>query len=242
MNDDILNKLKKLLNLSKSATGAESDLALERATALAAKHNIDLALAIIDQPVKEEFTEGEFPEGKRQCVAQRFITQIVQDHFNVQIIYSGSRYFGRKILFLGRKSDVEFAIYVQEFLKNHMMNSWRYYQKSHKVNTIYRATFLESFTRGLDKKLTEAKIKQEDESFAGLSEEIQGESRNKYALIIQNEEDERNNFMCKKYPKLGKAPRARLNFFGGGNTEQAGFNSGYSTNINRPLMGQLAIC
>jgi len=240
MNTIILEKLKKLLQLHKGQTGAESDLALEKAQALATQHNIDLALAVVEEPVKEEFVEGEYIEGKRQGVAQRFISNILSEHFKVKIIYSGSRFSGRKILFLGRKSDVDFAIYVQSFLKNHMMSSWQYYQKVNKAPVSHRATFLESFARGLDLKLTEAKKKQEDESFGGLAPEIREDSRNKYALVIQTEKEERENFVKKKYEKLYKTTRARLPLYGG-NASQAGFSSGYTTNIARPLTGQLCL-
>jgi len=240
MNTIILEKLKKLLQLHKGQTGAESDLALEKAQALATQHNIDLALAVVEEPVKEEFVEGEFIEGKRQGVAQRFISNILSEHFNVKIIYSGSRFYGRKILFLGRKGDVDFAIYAQSFLKHHMMSSWQYYQKLNDAPVSHRATFLESFARGLNVKLTEAKKKQEDESFSGLAPEIQEDSRNKYALVVQNEKEERENFVKKKYEKLRYIKSVRLPLYGG-NASQVGFSSGYATNIARPLMGQLCL-
>lgn len=242
MNEEILNKLKKLLNLSKGATGAEAEAALEKATALAAKHNIDLAIAAIDNaPIKEEFVEGEYVEKRRKCVAQRFISKLLTDHFNVKIIYSGSRYHGQKILFLGRKSDVDFALYAQDFLKRHMMDSWDYYKASHKVETRFRATFFDGFWRGLDTKLKEAKRKQEQDSFGELPTDIKVAAESRYAIILQDEKKERENFVNKKYPKLRHVQAARLNVYGG-NAAEAGFSTGYSTNINRPLMGQLAIC
>lgn len=240
MNEEILNKLKKLLQLHKGATGAEAEAALEKATALAAKHNIDLAIAAVETPIKEEFVEGEYIEKRRKCVAQRFISRLLGDHFNVKIIYSGSRYAGQKILFLGRKSDVDFAIYAQNFLKKHMMDSWDYYKKSRKVETRFRATFFDGFWRGLDTKLSEAKRKQESESFGGLAEEVKVAAENRYAIILQDEKKERESFVKKKYPTLYKTQTARLNVYGG-NAAEAGFSTGYSTNINRPLMGQLCL-
>lgn len=242
MNEEILNKLRKMLTLHKGASGAESDAALEKATALAAKHNIDLAIAAIDEAPtkKEEFIQGEFIEKRRKCVAQRFITDILQNHFNVRVLYQGSRYYGQKILFLGRKSDVEFAIYVQGFLKSHIMDSWDNYKTAHNAPTSHRATFFSGFYRGLNVKLTEAKRKQEEESFNGLAPEIKVNAENRYALIIKSEEIERENFVTTKYPKIRNASSARLNYYGG-DTAHAGFKHGYATNIARPLMGQLCL-
>jgi hypothetical protein len=239
MNTEILEKLKKLLQLHKGATGAEAESALEKATTLAAKYNIDLALASIEQP-KEEFTSEEILEGKRMSVTQRFISNVLQKHFNVDLVYSGSRYDGVKICFLGRKSDVEFALYVQSFLKEHMMRSWQYYQKTNNAKTRYRATFLEGFTRGLDIKLTEAKTKQENESFAGMATNIQKSSREKYSIVLVNNKKERDNFVKTKFPKLYISNASRLNIYGG-DASSAGFNTGYTTNISRPTDGQLCL-
>ena len=121
-----------------------------------------------------------------------------------------------------------------------MMDSWDYYKKSHKVETRYRATFFDGFWRGLDTKLTEAKRKQEEESFNGLTPEIKDGAQNRYALMVQNEKDERENFAKAKYSRLYKTQAARLNVYGG-NAAEVGFSSGYTTNIARPLMGQLCL-
>jgi hypothetical protein len=240
MNDEILNKLKKLLALSNSATTAEAENAMEKAIAIAAKHNIDLATVSISAPDKEEFIETEYLEGKRKCVCQVFISKIIMDHFNVKLIYSGSRYSGQRICFLGRKSDVEFAVYVQEFLKTHMMNAWKYYQKSKGVSTRLRATFFNGFYRGLNHKLTEAKKKQEQTSFGEINESIRSDAMNKYQLAIQTENEARENFVSSKYPSLRKGTKTRLNLYGG-EASQAGFASGSTTNIFRPIGGGLCL-
>lgn len=230
MNDEILTKLKKLLTLSNSATTAEAENAMEKAIAIAAKYSIDLATVAISAPEKEEFIETEYLEGKRKCVCQSFISKIITDHFNVKLIYAGSRYSGRRICFLGRKSDVEFAVYVQEFLKTHMMNAWKYYQKSKSASTRLRATFFMGFYRGLDQKLTEAKKKQEQTSFNEVNESIRGDAKDKYALMIQTENDARENFVTNKYPNLRRGARTKMINYGG-EASQAGFASGSITNI-----------
>jgi hypothetical protein len=240
MNQEILLKLKKLLTLSNSATTAEAENAMEKAIAIAAKHNIDLSSVSISAPEKEEFIETEYLEGKRKCVAQSFISKIITSHFNVKLIYSGNRVLGQRILFLGRKSDVEFAVYVQEFLKTHMMNAWKYYQKSKMADTRERATFFMGFYRGLDGKLTVAKKNQEQNSFGEINESIRSNAVHKYELMIQSEVEARENFVSKKHPtlKYGKAKRF-INY--GGSAEQAGFASGSTTNIFRPIGGGLCL-
>jgi hypothetical protein len=251
MDENIVNKLKKLLTLSKGATGAEADSAMEKAVALAAKHNIDLACAIVSAPIKEEFVEGEAPEGKQRAVTTRFISRILRNHFNVRVIMSGSRYCGMKNLILGRKSDVEFALYVNDFLKEHMTTQWKMAARAHKLPASHRATFFESFSRGLSSKLNDAKKKQEEETFSNLSRpadgttpsapsEFETSARNRYALILQDEVRDRDLFVEKKYPGLRTIRTGGLANYGG-SAASAGFNSGYTTNIARPLKGALCL-
>ena len=55
MNQNLLNKLQKLLALGNSASEHESQLAIEKAQELAAENNIDLAIvALQDQTVTPE--------------------------------------------------------------------------------------------------------------------------------------------------------------------------------------------
>lgn len=240
MNTEILSKLKKLLNLSNSATTAEAENAMEKAVALATKHGIDLSTVVLNVPEKEEMIQTEYMEGKRKCVAQKFISAIIQKHFNVNLVYSGSRWSGQKICFLGRKSDVEFAVYVQEFLKEHMMRAWNTYQKAHKVDTRLRATFLDGFWRGLDQKLSDAKKNQENSSFGEIHESLRKDAMNNYSLIVQSEKVERERFVSSRYAFLRKTASSRYTNYGG-EVQSAGFRHGNTTNIFRPIGGGLAL-
>lgn len=240
MNTEILSKLKKLLTLSNSATTAEAENAMEKAVALATKHGIDLSTVVLNAPEKEEMIRSEYMEGKRKCVAQKFITSIIQKHFNVNIVYSGSRWSGQKIIFLGRKSDVEFAVYVQEFLKEHMMRAWTSYQKAHKVHTRLRATFFDGFWRGLDQKLTDAKKNQEASSFGEIHESLRVDAMNNYAIVIQSEKVAREKFVSSSFSSLRKTQTTRyVNY--GGQVQSDGFHHGNTTNIFRPIGGGLAL-
>ena len=173
--------------------------------------------------------------GNRMCVAQKWISWLLQDHFKVSLVYSGSRWSGRRMYFLGRKSDVEFAKYVQDFLKEHMMRSWQYYQKSHGASTRDRATYFSGFHRGLSDKLETAKREQEKESFAAVAEPTRVEAQNRYTLAVVSEQEARKQFMASEFGRLGKArsTTTRINYNAEAN--KAGFAAGRATNIARPL-------
>lgn len=232
----IVDKLKKLLTLSKGASGAEAETALAMAMRLATKHEIDISSIQLANPEqkKEEMVKSDVHCGARMSVAQKWISWILQDHFKVSLVYSGSRWSGRKLYFLGRKSDVEFAKYVQDFLNEHMLRSWQYYMKSHKVETRYRATYFSGFHRGLSQKLTEAKKAQETQSFAEISEPVRAAAQNNYSLIVVSEKQARKQFMTEVFGKLGNVRRASCITYNNG-ANSAGFAAGQSTNIARPL-------
>ncbi len=237
MESPILEKLKKLLTLSKDATGAEAETALAMATKLAIKHDIDISsikLATGEQK-KEEMVNDVLTCGARMSVAQKWISWLLQDHFKVSIVYGGSRWSGRIMYFLGRKSEVEFAKYVQDFLKEHMLRSWQYYQKANKVDTRYRATYFSNFYRGLDAKLKEAKKAGEKEGFAAMAVPVRAVAQSQYALALVNEKEERNQFMNKQFKALRNAPAARTSIYSNEAVSKAGFAAGQATNIARPL-------
>ncbi len=233
----ILEKLKKLLTLSKDATGAEAETALAMATKLGIKYEIDISsiqLANGEQK-KEEMVKNILDCGARMSVAQKWISWLLQDHFKVSIVYGGSRYSGRIMYFLGRKSDVEFAKYVQDFLKEHMLRSWQYFQKANKVDTRYRATYFNNFYRGLNTKLMEAKKTGEKEGFAAVAEPVRAATQSRYALALVNEKEERKQFMNQQFKALRNVSATRTNLYHNDAVSKAGFAAGQATNIARPL-------
>jgi hypothetical protein len=233
----ILEKLKKLLTLGKDATGAEAETALAMATKLGIKYDIDISsirLATGEQK-KEEMVNDVLTCGARMSVAQKWISWLLHDHFKVNIVYGGSRWSGRIMYFLGRKSDVEFAKYVQDFLKEHMLRSWQYYQKANKVDTRYRATYFSNFYRGLDTKLKLAKKDGEKEGFAAVAEPVRAAAQSQYALALINENEERKQFMNKQFKALRNSPATRTSIYSNDAVSKAGFAAGQATNIARPL-------
>jgi hypothetical protein len=232
----ILEKLKKLLTLNKDATGAEAETALAMATKLAIKHDIDISTIELTpaSPKKEEMVNTPVGMGNRMSVAQKWISLLLLNHFKVSLVYSGSRWSGRRICFVGRKSDVEFAKYVQDFLREHMLRSWQYYQKANKVDTRYRSTYFEGFYRGLSQKLAAAKKEQEKESFSAVAEPVRAAAENRYALALVDEKKERQNYMAQTFGKLrNMSQRTSYNYNSG--AQSAGFAAGQATNIARPL-------
>lgn len=232
IDNTIVAKLKKLLTLNRDATGAEAETALVMATKLATKYEIDIASIELETGVqkKEEMVNSDKSVGPRLPVTQKWVSWLLQNCFNVSLVYSGSRWGGRRICFLGRKSDVEFAKYVNDFLNEHMLRSWQYYQKTNKVDTRYRASYFHGFYEGLKSKLTEAKKNQQTESLSTVSKTV----ADRYALTIVDEEKARKDFVSQQFTSLRNV-RSYTRTYHNSDVNGAGVAAGRSTVIARPL-------
>jgi hypothetical protein len=237
MNELLLTKLKKLLNLSKSANIHEAELALQKATAMAAEAGIDLAMVSAkadSEAEKLEMVQETAFNGKRLPSLQKYASWLLNKHFNVHVIYSGGRYYGRTVNILGDKKDVEFAKFVNEFVQDDMQRRWEYYKKSNGLTVAMKDTFMYNLWRGLDSKLTEAKAAAETAKFNSLPQEQVVVTKANYALVISNKVQAVQRFVNKTYPRLSST-RVSVRNFSGSTVATDGYSVGRSMNINRPI-------
>jgi len=238
MNEDLLNKLKKLLNLSKSGNQFEAELALQKATAMAVDNGIDLAIiASRNEKVEEklEMVEEEIQCGQRLPSLQKYASWLLKSQFNVEIVYSGGRYGGRCINILGDKKDVEFAKFVNEFVQDDMQRRWEYYKKSNSVSISFKQTFMYNLYLGLNAKLNEAKNKAEETRFSemGPSSNV-SDVKAQYSLVISNKKDAVQAFLKKSYSNLSRS-KTRINANQNSTVARDGYSIGQTMTINRPL-------
>jgi hypothetical protein len=133
MNDALIQKLKKLLALAgNNPSQQEAEAALSKAQALAIENGIDLAL-IGSNEQEENVTREDMEFGKRLPTVNNYITNVLTKFFNVRIITSGGRYGVRKLIFIGKQSDINTAKYVYTWLSDTMVNCWHNYYKSNNV-------------------------------------------------------------------------------------------------------------
>jgi hypothetical protein len=119
--NDILDRIKKLLRLSRSANQHEAALALSRARQLAAKHRIDLSKVDADESntVTHKCSKG----WQRVPLEGQLAAAIVGRFFRVKIIYNQG-WNKETIVIVGTRSDVEIALYVFDFLVGHFRRAW----------------------------------------------------------------------------------------------------------------------
>ena len=237
MNELLLGKLKKLLNLSKSANIHEAELALQKATAMAAEAGIDLAMVSAkadSEAEKLEMVQDTAFSGKRLPSLQKYASWLLNKHFNVHVIYSGGRYFGRTVNILGDKRDVEFAKFVNEFVQDDMQRRWEYYKKSNGLTVRMKDTFMYNLWRGLDSKLTEAKAAAETAKFNAMPQEQVADTKARYGIVISDKKAAVQQFVNKTYPRLSST-RVSVRNFSNSTVATDGYSVGRSMNISRPI-------
>jgi hypothetical protein len=240
MNQNLIEKLKKLLNMAKGGTGNEADIALQKAQQIAAENDVDLAVVAISEEKEApvEMVEDEVQHGKRLPIFSRYAHWILNKHFNVKILLSGSRWSGRSVLILGNKPDVEFAKFVKSFIEEDMQRRWDYYRKTNNVELRLKHTWANGCFRGLDTKLTTAKETAKNEKISSMPEPIRATVENKYALVVKTRQNQIEDFMKRRYPRTSNRSCANHTDWRRGDVHSDGFSTGLSMNISRPIEGQ----
>lgn len=242
MNESTLDKLRKLLSMSK--TGAynenEAQIALQKAMQIATQAGIDLAyLAATDTTSvqeKEEMAKEAVEFGQRLPVMQKYAGWIISNCFKVRVIYSGSRYTGRRIYILGERSEVEFAKFAHDFIIEDMDRRWSYYKRSKDLSTRYKGTWCYNCYLGLKSILEEAKQKEETTRFAAMPESLREDVAGKYQMILSDSTKRVDDFVKTQFSSLRKGAAVRTTNYGG-SVASDGFATGRTMRINRPLNG-----
>ena len=156
MNDKIIERLKKLLALAgNNPSMAEAEAAMAKAQAVALEHGIDLALLGENHTEnQEEILLDDMEFGKRLPTVNNYVCNILVDFFNVKIITTGGRHNGRKLVFVGKRADIDTAKYVYTWLAEKMVRCWyRYYESTAGAHIGQKQSYLNGFHSGLSGKL-----------------------------------------------------------------------------------------
>lgn len=226
--EKILEKLEKLVRLAGSSEQAEANSAMETAIRIATENNIELSHLSRESRPKNEMRKDEVGKGSaRLPVTFRFTSNIIQSFFNVSVITGGDRQNGRKIWFIGKTEDVEFAKFLNTYLENTFFRLWYAYYERNPSAKNARESFFFGLWRGLNAKLKETKQK--------IEHAITDTAKQGYALMLVNNEKERENALALFFPKLthtkGKAISIKSN-----DALAAGYVKGQEINVHGGLM------
>lgn len=192
----IIEKLEKLLRLSESPEQGEAESAMRMAINLATKHNIDLS-KVQTKEKKLVFSTISFNIGQRLPIAQRFITPILIKFFQVRIVYSGGRFNGRKIVYLGTDENAKMAMHVNNFLNEVFLSLWRVYSKKNNLSTTYRDSYFMGLAQGFSHKMQMEQQETIQKMLPVASE------REEYGLVLVSHKEQLVKYESTVFPKLG---------------------------------------
>lgn len=163
--EKVIDKIKKLLSLATSPNEHEAARAAERAHELLVKHNLDMQQ--VENRPDPEYVKHRISERVYQRVEEKFVLQILRDHFFVHTYQSrpqGDGYpYTTKIFMVGTKSNVQIAAYVHGFLISKFRELWLVYKRQNQLGENLRQSYYLGLTRGLLDKLESQKNRIQNE-------------------------------------------------------------------------------
>ncbi len=213
----IIERIKKLLRLSRSTNQHEAQLAMQRAVELAAKHRVSIAAIDPDDDARV-VTHKRRPE-PRLAFEKKRAAGIVQAFFDVTVIR-----FPDHLKIVGYAPDIEIAEYAYEFLVAACRCCLARYRREladdgKKLTRTRRYNFIDGFMRGIA------------DSLSKLTEFKDG--GNTYALVLSTRGlQARNQYVATRW-SLGRTRNPKFR-----TTNEAlvsGWLQGKQTRIHRPV-------
>ena len=234
MNNNIIERLKKLLALAGNNTSqSEAEAALAKAQSIAIEHGINLAMLGESQAESEtQIIRDEMEFGQRLPTVSNYVCNVLIKFFNVRIITSGGRNSGRKLIFVGKRGDINTAKYIYTWLAEIMVQCWRnYYKNSSGVALRHKQSYFLGFYNGLLTKLESNERSVEADRLTNESD------KNKYALAVVNLKNKIQEFIDNEFDNLRNAPAKRISM----NVESysRGTVDGSKCNIGNRAVAQL---
>lgn len=199
MNDQIINKIRKLLALSSNNPSQdEAEAAMMKAQAVAMEHGINIALIGMKEDKDiSDITKDVIGVGQRLPVVHKYVRNILQSFFNIKILTSGNRAYGIELYFIGSPDDISTARYVYTWLSDAMVKCWKkYYANNPMIPLSHKASYLSGFHFGLSKKLKANKEQIESKLLTTVDQS------SKYAVAVIDKNKKIEDFIENQFGKV----------------------------------------
>jgi hypothetical protein len=147
-NESLLNKIKALLSktVESGCTEQEAYLATQKAAELMDRHGFDES----DLSVKENIIQKFYDCGSKHVGDVGKLSGTIGKYCDV-MVWTSRGYHGVKIVYFGRESDVEMAVYLTHLFANAMETEWKKYFTEIKGvrQTMHGRTIRTSFMVGM---------------------------------------------------------------------------------------------
>lgn len=164
--ENITAKIQKLLSLANSDNQHEAELASKKANELLVKHNLKMQDV---ESHNENYDDDVLCDKAKKSAEDKFILSILNKFFFVQTVQDRirDRVTGRnvtRIHILGKKSNVEVATYVYQYLTRAFKTLWTQYKAEHGCPSNYKQAFYLGLHTGLCNQLEQTKKDVEQET------------------------------------------------------------------------------
>lgn len=203
---------------------------MQKAQELALRHKVELAGIEHAERPAEEYTQDR--QSRRKTFQAKYVEWVVRKHFNVSMVLGANG----ELFIIGKRTDLEFAKWVMEYLEGEFPRLWTAYQKETRCGQGARVNYFYGVYIGLDAKLTENRQRVEGEAI--IEAEMNGDRRiaANYQLAVVNEKKALASAVHRFHPNVRAGRGSSVNVRHQ-SAIQAGQAAGRSININRPLGG-----
>lgn len=219
--DRIIDKVKKLLALSRSSNEHEAGLALENANKLLMKHNLEMA-DIDEVSLNDIIEENDLISGKRIMSWKINLLDAVMRLNGCQILMHNVRNGNKRISAIGKKHNIEVSVSMYEYLIKTMDRNLKEKQKDDIIDPFsYRMGFCSAISRKVNDIIRER-------------EQNKNDFNNACTALIVLDKALVNQFMNEKYKNIKESKsktsyKDRMSFMQG---HIAGENTGLNTQVN----------
>jgi hypothetical protein len=233
---DIVEKVKKCLRLAEHGTEHEKKVAMEKAASIAQNYRIDMTLLNLeDESTPDQNVAREDVNlGKKIDVRFKHIARILKSHFNVGGIYTGDRYSGRQIVFVGFEHDVDMAKYLLEMLTEEFSRLWVSHKKYTGDITRNKASYFYGLYLGLNETLSINHKTAVEEKLQTVGSDRRESVHHNYQLAIVDQKEKVDAAVRSHFPRLVSSS-VKMNNIRNYSTVEAGRIAGRSISVNRPL-------
>lgn len=211
MNSKIVDKIKKLLSLATSSNEHEARLAAQKAHELIVHHNLDMQQVEASQD--SDYGNLEAAEHRVMPREYKYTMIILKKYFFVEPIKERTIRGKTKIHIFGKKSNVELASYLFEFLNQSFKSCFKQYH----VKGAKRANYYAGLFKGICAQLEESRLKAQSERGLVLVKDA----------LIQTQ--------LNKYHGRTTTSTARLSYREASAEYQDGFNDGKKLQIRKGI-------
>jgi hypothetical protein len=205
--EEVTRKINKLLKLANGATEEEAKSAMDKALQLASENSLDIETAAIMgeesiKPANEPVEEKVNSDGSKLKITDHFVVRILEDHFNVKILYHTWNRQTR-IKFIGTNSDIEIASEIYTRLTDIFKYQWIEYRAKTNAAIETKRIYFSGLSIGINETLAKTKTRMIEHCVELLPERIDKDTaRNRYQIILSEPQKRNKNFVDTKYGKL----------------------------------------